>query len=152
PPDTEHSRTNRSSLERYAFFLAFRQSNVQDAFAHLRQADIADRDLSSLLKELSGSATTLEELQRSLSQEDQSLLFSIYSADEYVPLLESIDVAKEWAMVQKKLQVASVTRQAAQIEHEIKMLDAKQNLTSAEEQHKNELLAQLVALKRQTPA
>ncbi|HEX7017432.1 MAG TPA: DNA primase, partial [Patescibacteria group bacterium] len=153
PPTEEndqHKESRQENLERYLLFLwlhdpeLFGQRTPQLAEFSWQTPGI--RQLIEALR-----ASSLDQLQvvaKSLPDDLQSLLFDIYSEPEYVALAETIDFEAEWNHTWKELQSFQAKQRITAITEELDRLDGKPELTPAEEQRQQELLKEIVLLKR----
>ncbi|MBP7700513.1 DNA primase [Candidatus Woesebacteria bacterium] len=83
-----------------------------------------------------------------LPNDIQEKLFDIYSDQELLKSLSSLDIDKEWLVLVKKLKDLIVKDEVSKITQELSDLDEKLEKTDEEIERQNVLLKQIVALRR----
>ncbi|MCB9813219.1 MAG: DNA primase [Pseudomonadales bacterium] len=142
----------RAKLENYILFLLFHSS----ANKVLKRVE----SLKDISFNLSGANFIINQLVKfqnifdlkiftaKLPEDIQEILFDIYSDQNLLNGLNSINIEKEWATLIKKLKSMIVKEQIAQITKELSFLDKKDNKSPDELERQNFLLKQIVKIQK----
>jgi DNA primase len=91
---------------------------------------------------------TLKKFVLSLPEDLQKVLFDIYSDRKNLALKDSLDFGLEWKNALKKLQESEIAQKIDKITAELSLLDDKEDKTPEELERQDELLREIVQLKK----
>lgn len=154
-------KNRQQNLEEYCLFLLLRYQEVP-GWVTESGADFAQLlpELDAIVWQSTGFKQIVAALQNwqhkfdlakfthSLPTDLQQVVSDIYLHEEYIHALEKIDFQKEWKQTIIDLKRLAHTNTIKRITRELDALDAKRNKTAQDEARQQELLQQIVLLKR----
>lgn len=91
-------------------------------------------------------ATQMQQFARSLPQDQQQLLFELYSQPKYLGSLDEQKIDSEWKKTLHDWRVEAGKEEAERVSLRLRELDAKLHKTPEEEAEQDRLLRQIVQL------
>lgn len=148
---TDKRQTKLQRLEEYMFFLLL-QSEQQTILHKVRQfldfkpSHVLIKQLLETMIELDNF--TLDAIQKQLPEDMQQKLFELYTNEQYMSLLENIDLEAEWNEKIIELKSQSIQNKSKEIEEELRLLDEKNESTPEDDEKRTRLLTELVTLRK----
>jgi DNA primase len=149
----EKTKNPREKLEKYILFLLFHSSKekIIRRVENLNDINFEFVGAKFLIKELSNynGIFNLKLFAPKLPDDIQEKLFDIYSDQELLKSLDSLEIDKEWPALVKKLKAMIVKDEVVKITKELSELDERLEKTDQEVERQNTLLKEIVKLRRQ---
>jgi DNA primase len=151
-PKLSGALARREMLEKYWWFLVLHlpADEVVEAAQAGQKMEWSQPALAQLVEVIvkAHSPFALEKVMSKLAEDRQQLLSDLYLQQEYLENSDQLDLKKELLKTEKELQQLQKTAQIQQITAELDELDGKSHKTAEDEARQEELLKQIVVLRR----
>lgn len=144
--------TARGKLEKYVLFLLFQieESQVLDLANELLGVSFSTGSYLQIVRTVAHwqQPFALRQFANSLPEDLQQVLFEICSNQDFLKNKDKLDLTAEFIGVVRKLKAQSVSEQVLEITKELSELDEKEEKTPEEIERQNQLLKQIVELRK----
>lgn len=151
PKEETKPLTRKDKLEEYVLFLLLNSDpeSVTDRVEKLKHMSFAKPGVKQILQRISELQTPYNSafFSKQLPEDLQLILFDLTVNSEYLPMLPTLDIEKEWKIAVEELISLDIAEETQRIQEELDALDQKGTITPEDEARSAELLKKVVLLR-----
>lgn len=146
----------KEQQEQYCLFLLFtgNEQLLVSRAEELAEYNFETVGINQIIRTLAAQETpvTLKSFSSHLPEDLKQVIFDSIAQGQNNPVSpgDQKEQAAEWSLALQKLKKVSISERINQITHQLALLDEKPDKTQAEEEKQNQLLKEIVLLRRQT--